>query len=63
MPDAFSTALMEFIAEMDDAQDECYRNFLTRLGLDHTESTWDAFIDVWIAGYGWGESKEYSYPS
>ena len=53
----------KFEAEMDADQDKCYNEFLERLGLEHTEDLWDTFIEVWVAGEGWGESREYSYPS
>lgn len=52
-----------FEEEKDASQDESYEEFLHNLGLDHTEKLWDAFIEVWTAGYGWGLAEEYSFPS
>jgi hypothetical protein len=54
---------MTFEEEMDKAQDECYEEFLSILGLDHTETLWDAFALAWSSGEGWGQQREYSYPS
>lgn len=52
-----------FMTEMDEAQDQCYDEFRTLLGLAHTEKTWDAFVLAWGAGKDWGHQMEYSYPS
>jgi hypothetical protein len=49
--------------EEDQLQDECYEEFLNILGLDHTETLWDAFVLAWTAGEGCGQAREYSHPS
>lgn len=53
----------EFIKEMDDAQIDCYNEFLEILELEHTEDLWDAFCLAWTNGESWGQQMEYSYPS
>jgi hypothetical protein len=56
-------ALRQFSQEQDQSQDACYEEFLSILGLDHTEKLWDAFVLAWTTGEGWGQAAEYSYPS
>lgn len=53
----------EFIKEMDEAKEECYKEFLELLSLDDTAQTWEAFDLAWSTGNGWGLDQEYSYPS
>lgn len=52
----------EYIAELDRKQDECYRNFLARMGMEHTESLWEAFIDVWVTAMYLGTNIADDFP-
>lgn len=51
-----------YIEALDNKQDECYANFLARMGLEHTEATWDAFIDVWVCAMGLGAQMAVDIP-
>ena len=55
--------LRQLQEEEDELQDETYDEFLSMLGLEHTEQLWCAFTLVWTTGVGVGQSREYSHPS